>query len=84
MQPSIRGSRDQHIPSWSTSNLQFGFSHNSGWEAALIVRNLFDEQGINWLSSTELRRRSSAIRATDYIRTLQQPRTVSLSFTKKW
>ena len=31
-------------------------AHNSGWDAALIIRNLFDEQGINWLSSDELRR----------------------------
>ena len=50
------GSAIRIIPSWSTSNLQFGFTHNSGWEAALIVRNLFDEKGVNWLSSYDLRR----------------------------
>ena len=41
----------QLVPSWSTTTLQLGFTHDSGWETALIVRNLFDEQGVNWLSS---------------------------------
>jgi len=74
---------DQNIPSWSTSNLQFGFSHNSGWEAALIVRNLFDEKSVNWLSSANYGEFFGDPRYR-FIRTLQQPRTVSLSFTKKW
>jgi outer membrane receptor protein involved in Fe transport len=74
---------DQHIPSWSTSNLQFGFSHSSGWEAALIVRNLFDERGINWLSSANYGE-FFGNPTNRFVRTLQQPRTVSLSFTKKW
>jgi iron complex outermembrane recepter protein len=74
---------EQRIPSWSTSNLQFGFSHNSGWDAALIIRNLFDEKGINWLSSVDYGE-FFGNPTNRYVRTLQQPRTVSLSFTKKW
>ena len=47
------------------ATLQFGFSHDNGWEAALIVRNLFDEKGINWLSaSRSAATTASAIRAS--------------------
>ena len=60
-----------------------GFTHSSGWEAALIVRNLFDEQSVNWLSSSNYGEFFGDPRYR-FIRTLQQPRTVSLSFTKKW
>ncbi len=81
---AIERNADQRIPSWSTSTLQFGFSHDSGWDTALIVRNLFDEQGINYLSDLRTTASSSAIHAIRFIRTLQQPRTISLSFTKKW
>jgi outer membrane receptor protein involved in Fe transport len=77
---------NQNIPSWSTSTLQFGFSHDSGWDAALIIRNLFDEKGVNWLSSTTASSYAEFFGdpTNRYVRTLQQPRTVSLSFTKKW
>ena len=73
----------QHIPSWSTSDLQFGFSHNNGWDATLIIRNLFDEKGINWLSASDWGTTFNDPRF-NYVRTLQQPRTISLAFTKKW
>ena len=41
----------QLVPSYSSTTLQLGFTHDNGWETALVVRNLFDEQGVNWLSS---------------------------------
>jgi len=73
------------IPSWSQTNLQLGYTHNNGWETALIARNLFDEKGINWLSTSYY---GDIDPFTDsrfhYLRTLQKPLTVSLSFTKKW
>jgi iron complex outermembrane receptor protein len=40
------------IPSGSQTNLQLGYTHGNGWETRLIVRNLFNETGINWLSTT--------------------------------
>jgi hypothetical protein len=80
------------VPEWSTSTLQFGYSHNSGWDVALIVRNLFDEANVNWLSSTyyndvfDDQGNQLTVNADrfDHPRTLQRPRTISLSFTKKW
>jgi iron complex outermembrane recepter protein len=74
---------NQHIPSSSTSDLQFGFSHNTGWETRLIIRNLFDENGINWLSPYDWGSLFDDPRYR-YVRTLQQPRTISVAFTKKW
>ena len=70
---------------WSTSTLQLGFSHENQWDLSLIVRNLFDKRGISWISDL----------AADYgtlfgdpryqrITSIQEPRTVSLSLTKKW
>ena len=59
---------------------------------ALIVRNLFDESNVNWLSSTwyddvfDDQGNQITVNADrfDHPRTLQRPRTISLSFTKKW
>lgn len=45
--------RDQLVPSWSTSTLQFGVSSTKGWDAALVIRNLFDENKGGWLSSLD-------------------------------
>jgi outer membrane receptor protein involved in Fe transport len=82
--------RDQIVPSSSTSTLQFGFSHNNGWETALVIRNLFDEDGVSWMSTTDY---GSAVLYPNtgfddprfrYVRTLQRPRSISLSFSKKW
>jgi iron complex outermembrane receptor protein len=75
--------RELLIPSFSTSTLQLGFSADSGWETALIVRNLFDETGYNYLSSSNYGELFGDPRYK-YIRNLQRPRTISLSFTKKW
>jgi outer membrane receptor protein involved in Fe transport len=84
---------DQKLPSWSTTTLQIGFTHTSGWEAALIVRNLFDEKGYDYLSSTDYGSTPNLDPANGwgfddprwrYVRTLQRPRTIGLSFTKKW
>ena len=79
--------RELLIPSYSTSTLQLGFTAAAGWEAALIVRNLFDETGYNYISSSNYGD-SPDIGWTDarwkHIRSLQRPRTISLSFTKKW
>jgi outer membrane receptor protein involved in Fe transport len=75
------------LPSYSTSTLQLGFTANSGWEMALIVRNLFDEDGYNYISGSNWGD-SPEVGWDDpryqYIRSLQRPRTYSLSFTKKW
>jgi outer membrane receptor protein involved in Fe transport len=74
--------RDQIVPSSSTTTLQFGVTSNSGWEAALIVRNLFDEDGVGWMSSSDYGAFFNDPRFRHV--TLQRPRTISLAFSKKW
>jgi outer membrane receptor protein involved in Fe transport len=74
---------DQLVPSWSTSTLQFGVSSNSGWDAALIVRNLFDEDAAGYMSGGDYGEFFGDPRFR-YRVTPQRPRSVSLSFTKRW
>ena len=81
----------QLVPSYSTTTLQLGFTHDNGWETALVVRNLFDEQGVNWLSSAsyapgpdETALPWQGETRWNYTRSLQRPRTIGLSFSKKW
>jgi outer membrane receptor protein involved in Fe transport len=75
---------DQKLPSWATTTLQIGYTNKTGgWETSLIVRNLFDEQGYDYLSSSDYGALFGDPRWR-YVRTLQRPLTVGLSFTKKW
>jgi outer membrane receptor protein involved in Fe transport len=74
---------DQVVPSYSTSTLQFGVKTNNGWDAALIVRNLFDESGAGYLSSSDYGEVFGDPRFR-YRVTPQRPRSISLSFTKRW
>ena len=74
---------DQKIPSYSTTTLQLGYTATSGWEASLVVRNLFDEAGYSYVNPADDGELFGDPRFR-YVRTLQRPRTYSLSFTKKW
>ena len=85
----IADAKDQKVPSWSTSTLQFGVSSNDGWETALIIRNLFDEEGAGYMSGSDYGEffggeNSGPNSRFRYRITPQRPRTVSLSFTKRW
>lgn len=85
----IADAKDQKVPSWSTSTLQFGVSSNNGWDAALIIRNLFDEVGAGYMSGSDYGEffggtNSGPDSRFRYRVTPQRPRTVSLSFTKRW
>ena len=79
----LADAQDQLVPSSSTSTLQFGVSSNNGWEAALIVRNLFDEDAAGYMSGSDYGEYFGDSRFR-YRVTPQRPRTVSLSFTKRW
>ena len=48
-----------------------------------MVRNLFDESSVNWLGTSDYGDLFGDDRFR-YVRTLQRPRTISLSFSKKW
>jgi len=75
--------QDQLVPSWSTATLQFGVSSNNGWDAALIVRNLFDDNSEGYRSSSDYGEFFGDSRFR-YRGSPQRPRSVSLSFTKRW
>ncbi len=80
----IDDDRERLLPSYSTSTLQFAFEHASGWDAALIVRNLFDEKGYNYLLADSGYEDSFGDPRYKNTRSLQRPRSISLSFSKKW
>ena len=71
------------IPPWKSGTFQLGFSSDNDWDLTLVVRNVFDDTSINWLSGT-WRGEAFDDPRWRYVRGLQTPRTISLSFTKKW
>ena len=79
----LAAAKELLLPAYSTSTLQLGFSASSGWEAALIVRNLFDQSGYNYISGSNYGDFFGDPRYK-HIRSLQRPRTISLSFSKKF
>ena len=80
---------EELIPSYTSTTLQLGFTHDNGWETSLVVRNLFDERGVNYMSSSDYSSGpDDMLPWTDdrykHVRSLQRPRTIGLSFSKKW
>jgi iron complex outermembrane receptor protein len=71
------------IPEWKSGVFQLGYTSDSGWDTALIVRNVFDDSGYTYLSSSNYGEIFGDPRWR-YVRNLQQPRSYSLSFTKRW
>jgi outer membrane receptor protein involved in Fe transport len=71
------------IPEWKSGTFQLGFTSDNGWDTALIVRNVFDDDGYTYLSSTWYGEDFGDPRWR-YVRNLQQPRSYSLSFSKRW
>ncbi len=81
--PGIQPDPDLLLPSWSTGTFQFGFTSSSEkWDAALVVRNVFDDEGYTYLSSSDYSQPGDP--RYRYLRSLQRPRSVYLSFTYKW
>lgn len=85
--------REFLLPAWKDGTIQLGFTADSGWEASFIVRNLFDDRGITWMSSTDRGAAFDIDPDTDgiqadprfrHIRGLQRPRSYYISFSKKW
>lgn len=71
------------LPAWKSGTFQVGYNSENNWSAALIVRNVFDDTGISWMSSTNRGELFEDPRWR-YVRGLQRPRNVSLSVTKRW
>lgn len=79
----IDNDRSLLIPAWSTSTLQVGFTHDNRWDLSLNVRNLFDQHNIEWMGDQDY----GALFGDPRFRnptTRQRPRTISLTFSKKW
>jgi outer membrane receptor protein involved in Fe transport len=72
------------VPASHSSNAQIGLSMQNDWDISLMARNVWDDRGINnilrstyvadWFGDTRFRNE----------RTLQQPRTISLSVRKRF
>lgn len=75
--------RDLLLPPWKSGTLQFGYDSDSDWTAKVLVENLFDNSSINWMSERDYGAFFGDPRWR-YIRGLQRPRTITLSFSKKW
>ena len=61
------------IPEWKSGTFQVGFTSDSGWDTAFIVRNVFDDAGYTYLSSTDYGEVFGDPRFR-HIRNLQRPR----------
>lgn len=72
------------IPSWKSSNLQVGLSMNNGWDVSLMARNVWDDRGINVLYQSTYSSDWFDDPRFRYMRTIQRPRTYSLSVTKSF
>lgn len=71
------------LPEMKSGTFQLGFTSDNGWEASFIVRNLFDDRGITWKSSTE-RGDVFGDPRWHHVEGIVRPRSYYLSFSKKW
>jgi outer membrane receptor protein involved in Fe transport len=67
-----------------TANAQVGLTMPHGWEVALLARNVWDDRGINWLSSTTYEAEYFGDPRFRNVRTIQRPRTIGLRVSKKF
>lgn len=71
------------VPSSTTANFQVGLSLESEWDVSLMVRNVWDEKSVNWLSIYDYGQLFGDLRFNQ-ARALQKPRTVSLTVRKNF
>jgi outer membrane receptor protein involved in Fe transport len=71
------------IPSWKSSNLQVGLGMET-WDVSLMARNLWNDTGINALIHSAYAGEHFDDPRFRYERTLQRPRTISLSVRKRF
>ena len=72
------------IPSWRTTNFQTGLDLDNGWSFSLLARNLWDDRGINSLYMSTYASEWFGDPRWRNIRTIQRPRTISLTVRKNF
>ncbi len=71
------------VPSWKSSNLQVGLTFET-WDVTLMARNVWDDRGFNSLARGNLMADWFDDPRFRNMRTIQQPRTYSLSVRKSF
>jgi Outer membrane receptor proteins, mostly Fe transport len=79
----VDNNREFLLPEMKSGTFQLGFTSDKGWQTSLIVRNLFDDKGITWKSSSD-RGELFGDPRWRYVEGVVRPRSVYLSFSKKW
>lgn len=71
------------VPSWNASNFQIGLDLQNEWDVSLMVRNVWDDRNVNWLSNL-LYGETPAFNIPLYNRSIafQKPRTIGLTVRK--
>lgn len=72
------------IPSWSTANFQVGWGTESDWTYTLFIRNVWNDNGINAIYSSNFYYDYFGQTGASWLRTLQRPRTISFNVTKRF
>ncbi|MDH4257144.1 MAG: TonB-dependent receptor, partial [Gammaproteobacteria bacterium] len=72
------------IPSWRTSNFQVGFDFAQDWGVTLMARNIWNDTGINALINSTYAGEWFDDPRYRNLRTLQRPRTISLTVRKRF
>lgn len=82
--PDVRAAAYEFLlPEWKSGTLQLGFTSDNDWGLTLIAKNLFDDQGISWKSSSDRGAIFDDPRFR-HVYGLQRPRSFYLSFNKKF
>ncbi|HNP37308.1 MAG TPA: TonB-dependent receptor [Woeseiaceae bacterium] len=75
---------DGKIPSWRSSNLQVGINFVNDWDVSLMARNVWNDRGINALIYNDTASEWFGDPRFRNLRTIQRPRTISLSLRKRF
>ncbi len=70
------------VPSWNASNFQAGVEMDGGWDVSLMVRNVWDDRNVNWLSNGLYGVEPFGDPRFNRSISFQKPRTLSLTVRK--
>jgi outer membrane receptor protein involved in Fe transport len=73
------------MPDWNVSNLQLGANLRNDWTVTFVVRNLFDQEAMSYLSNgSNYQSDWFGVDWNQNIRTYQRPRSFALQVRKNW